>query len=112
MTTGKQDAFVEFVRSRPPIIQQMMLDRPPLAVVKARSGITLLVPAPGVEGTVVGYVGNGLLIVQAPITIPHPEHGWGTATPGELANARVHPVYLELVRESQWTRADVEAALA
>jgi hypothetical protein len=89
-----------------------MLDWPPLCVVRARDEIKLLVPAPGVEGTVQSYSENGDLGIVAPATLPHPEHGWGTVTPGQLLAATVKADWLVLVREGEWSRADVEAAIS
>jgi hypothetical protein len=114
-TVDKQAAweeFAQFVRGRPESVQALMRDWPPTAIVRTRPGVTLLVPAPDVDGTVVSYFENGRLGVAAPITIPHPEHGFGAATPGEMAKAECSPDQLQLVREPLWTRDDVALALA
>lgn len=111
------DELVEFVGALPASLHDLVKDWPPTCVVRARPGVVLLVPGPGVEGIVVSYfepyddLPNGGLGVLGPVTIPHPEHGYGTATPGEPAKAECRPECLEVVR-SRWTRADVDAALA
>lgn len=102
--------FEELVRSQPPVIQELMREWPPLAVVRTKPDVILLVPAPGVEGTVQSYFEGGSLGIVAPMTLPHPEHGWGDGM-GQMLKAEVSPDQLELVREEQWTRADVAAAL-
>lgn len=115
MTIDKEAAwpeFVEFVRSRPEGVQELMQEWPPLSIVRAIDGLTLLVPAPGVEGTVLSYFEDWRLGIVAPATIPHPEHGWGAIKPGDMLKAAVSPGMLILVREGMWTRADVERALA
>ena len=103
--------FVRWTQRRPPIVQALMWDWPPLAVVKTRPGIILLIPAPGTEGTIQSYFEDGSLGVAAPMTIPHPEHGWGLGHPGMIVKAKVKPEQLKLIREGEWTRADVRAAL-
>ena len=110
MSQSRSDEFVRFVRSRPPSVQRLMREWPPLAVVRAREGVVLLVPAPGVEGTVQSYFEDGSLGVVAPATIPHPVHGWGDAEPGQMLKATVRPDQLEFVREGEWTRVAVEDA--
>lgn len=110
--------FVEFVRERPPSVQALMREWPPLCVVKTRPGVVLLIPAPGVEGVVESYYENGTLGVSAPMSIPHPRHGFHAPAAGrdievgERVKAQnVRPDVLRLVREELWTRADVEEAL-
>lgn len=105
------NAFRSWVRSRPRVIQALMADLPPTCVVKTRPGISLLIPAPGVEGTVQSYREDGTVGVVAPVTIPHPVHGWGRTHPGEQVLAYIHPAWLVFEREGAFARADVEAAL-
>jgi hypothetical protein len=103
--------FAEFLRSRPESIQALAREWPPFTVVRAREGEVLLVPAPGVEGTVESYYEGGELGIVAPLAIPHPVYGWKGLKPGELAQAQVRPDQLVFVREQTWTRADVALAL-
>lgn len=112
------DEFVEFVRSRPPAVQALAREWPPGCVVKTRPGVVLLIPAPGIEGVVTSYYENGTLGVDAPMSIPHPQHGFHAPAAGRdievgerLHAQNVWPGALRLVREERWTRADVEAAL-
>lgn len=106
------EAFAEFVTTRPANVQALMRDWPPLATVKTKPGIVLLVPAPGVEGHVESYFEDGTLGIAAPLVIPHPEHGYGNASPGDLLCGPVDPEQLDLVSEGEWSREDVRAALA
>jgi hypothetical protein len=106
------EEFAQFVRSRPDSVQALMREWPPMAIVRTRPGVVLLVPAPGIDGTVVSYFESGGLGVAAPITLPHPEHGFGAATPGDLTRAEVSPNQVQLVDEPIWTRVDVASALA
>lgn len=101
----------EWIRSRPMAVHVLMVAWPPACVVQTKPGVLLLVPAPGIFGEVVSYFEDGTLGVAAPITIPHPEHGFGGAEPGEMATAQVDPVDLVLVREGAVSREDVEEAL-
>lgn len=110
-TDPEWDAFVEWVRERPPVIQELMLAWPPLAAVVTKPGVLLLVPAPGVEGSVESWLEDGRLGVVAPLTIPHPEHGFGTAKRGDLVIVRIDPTDLELVRTTRWTVEDVREAI-
>jgi hypothetical protein len=111
------EEFVEYVRERPPVIQDLMRQWPPGAIVKTVPGVTLLIPAPGIEGTVNSYFEDGSLGIVAPTSIPHPEHGWGRdedgtpLEPGTLVAAAVDPAMLRLIREERWTKADIEEAL-
>lgn len=101
-----------FARSRPESVQALMREWPPGATVKTKPGVVLLVPAPGVEGTVGSYFEDGKLGIAAPASIPHPKHGFGDAAVGEMLSAAVDPTQLVLVREDVCTRDDVAAALA
>jgi hypothetical protein len=103
--------FVDFARSRPASVRELMRAWPPLCTVRTRPHVTLLVPAPGVDGRVESYTEDGRLGVVAPITIPHPEHGYGMGRPGMLAKGMCAPTDLVLVDEPIWTRADVARAL-
>jgi hypothetical protein len=115
------DEFVEFVRSRPAAIQRLMLIWPPYAMVRAKKDVTLLIPAPGVDGYVGSYVENGNLGIIAPTSVPHPEHGWGKdpetgepLPPGTMLSAECKPEVLRpwKMSEWRWSRDDVLAALA
>lgn len=105
------DEAGEWLRSRPEAIQRVAREFPPGCTVRTKPGVILLVPAPGVDGDVVSYYEDGHLGVAAPLSIPHPEHGWGDAEPGERAQAHVDPDLLELRGEPALTRADVAAML-
>lgn len=104
--------FVDFVRSRPPMVRELMRAWPPLCVVRTRPHVSLLLPAHGVDGRVESYTEDGRLGVVAPITVPHPEHGYGMGRPGMLAKGLCDPSDLVLVDEPYWTRDDVTRALA
>lgn len=59
------EPFSEWVRERPESIQRLMIDWPPEARVRAREGVVLMVPAPGVEGTVASWFEDGTIGVLA-----------------------------------------------
>lgn len=108
---------IEWIRSRPESVQRLMIEWPPMCVVKTLPGVILLIPAPGVEGTVTSYYENGTLGVDAPMSIPHPTMGFkdrfGNDTHGEVIHAmNVDPGQLVLVREGLVTSEMVRGALA
>jgi hypothetical protein len=107
--------FVAFVRGLPSVVHPLLREWPPLTVVATKPEVELLIPAPGVEGTIQSYREDGRVGVVAPVTVPHPVHGWGSlgreVNEGRLAKALVDPAHLVWVREGRWTRDDVEEAL-
>jgi hypothetical protein len=103
--------IVEFVRGLPASEVELFRFWPLGATVRTRPGVILLVPAPGVDGRVYGYARDGLVVI-APVTIPHPEHGWGRTRPGEMATAHVAPQQLELVDRGVLDDELVERAIA
>jgi len=59
--------FSDWVLERPKEIQRLMIDWPPQAAVKAKPGVVLKIPAPGVEGFITSWFENGTLGVDAPL---------------------------------------------
>jgi hypothetical protein len=107
LTEDQRRDLRAFVEGYPTEGRALIAEWPPGCVVRARPGVVLMVPAPGVEGTVVSYFESGDLGVAAPLAIPHPVHGWGNARPGEVAKAPVSPADLEFVRTGLVTAEDV-----
>lgn len=92
------DETREWIRSRPPEVQESMKRWPPVCRVRAKADKMLHVPAPGVIGRVVSWYENGNLGVVA-------EGG------GEL-RGECEPGWLELVEYDTLTPAGIEEALA
>lgn len=95
--TFAEQPFTEWVLSRPPEIQRLMIDWPPEARVRAKDGAVLMVPAPGLVGKIVSWFEAGNVGVLAPLAI-------GVRTPageelgaGEELRGECDPEKLEIV---------------
>lgn len=64
--TPEQEA-IKWLRSRPPVIQDLLRRFPPQAKVKTKPGVRLIVPAPGIVGVVNSYFEDGMVSVIAPM---------------------------------------------
>jgi hypothetical protein len=112
LTPEQQEELREFIVGFPADKRDLIVDWPPGCIVKTRPGVILLIPAPGVEGTVISYFESGLLGVAAPMTLPHPDHGWGDGAPGKMVKAQIDPTDLEFIREETVSAADVREAMS
>lgn len=112
-TDGQWAEFLEFVRGLPDVA--MLRDFPLGAAVQTKPGVLLLVPAPRVTGHVAGYSEEdgelAWLIVTAPMTIPHPVHGWGRGSPGQILRAEIKPEKLTVVDRGPLSEAQIERAI-
>lgn len=111
LTAEQEDSLREYAKTLTDRELELLREFPPSSMVQTKPGVILLIPAPGVEGYVVGYTDDGLVMVVAPLTIPHPKYGWGDAEPGALAQADVDPAQLVLVRAEEITVEDVAGVL-
>lgn len=94
-----ENPFADWVRERPAEIQKLMIDWPPEATVRAKPGVVLMVPAPGVEGTISSWFESGTLGVDAPLLMTETSPATGeTLEAGTTMHAQeVRPDQLELV---------------
>lgn len=62
LTAGESQ--IAWIRSRPLCIKELMVQFPPLCLVKAKPEQLLMIPSPGSVGIIVSYVENGEVSVQ------------------------------------------------
>lgn len=100
-----EEPFSEWVRERPESIQRLMIDWPPEARVRAREGEVLMVPAPGVEGTVASWFEDGTIGVLADLPA-------GTQLRGQCDPTKLEIVgfatFGETLIDHDWIRSIVE----
>ena len=91
--------FSDWVLGRPKEIQRLMIDWPPQATVRAKPGVILMVPAPGIEGTVTSWFESGTVGVDAPLSRAETSPATGeTLEAGAVMHAcEVEPEQLEIV---------------
>ncbi len=104
--------LVDWFLSRPKEIQDLMRQFPPACFVKTVPGVSLLVPAPGVEGRVQSYFENGDIGVVAEQQCDIFSVPLNKVVPkGTLLKGAVPAKNLEFVRAGGITREMVAAIL-
>ena len=83
------DAF-DWLRTRPPVVQALMLRLPLVCRVRAVAGKVLVYPAPGRIGRVVSYMEDGMVTVMD-------EAEWLAEKPGAIRGT-CDPDWLEVVQ--------------
>jgi hypothetical protein len=125
MTEPRDNAFppemVEWLRSRPEPVQKLMREFPPECKVMARESVELMVPAPGVVGTVTSWFEDGTLGVDAPLQAEGLARGLAIAAEhGREVEAHEHqtfhaqqvrPDQIEHLEDGPISRAEVAAIL-
>lgn len=93
--------FSDWVHQRPEPIQQLMIAWPPQAVVRARNGVVLMVPGPGVEGTVASWFEDGTIGVEAALPTAVTNPAGETLEAGQVLRGACDPEKLEIVRYAE-----------
>lgn len=123
--TPNKDSFapelVAWLRARPEPVQKLMREFPPECKVMAREGVELMVPAPGVVGTVTSWFEDGTLGVDAPLQAAGLARGLAIAAAhGREVEAHEHqtfhaqqvrPDQIEHLEDGPITREQVAAIL-
>lgn len=74
---------LEWMHSRPRVIQELLVRFPPMCLVRSKPGLSLLIPGPGTVGIVLAYSEDGnVAVIQGPES---PMRGWCPADEMELA---------------------------
>lgn len=102
------EPFSEWVRDRPEEVQRLMIDWPPDARVRAKPGVVLMIPAPGVEGRVASWFENGNIGIEAPLAAPAgPNYRGETLPEGEVLRGECSPDQLEIVGYSSYGETEI-----